>query len=128
MSHIHHHEKRTFLVNFLTIPIFIGILVVLTIFNKPVRRIVNLPHQLVKGAQDNRVQDISKENFTQQLTDDTKDQFETVKDDVLKTTIGDMVTFLSKSEQIKKDLGTLGEQGKKIIENFDFDPVKQLSK
>jgi len=128
MSHINHHEKRTFFVNFITIPIFIGVLVVLTVFSKPVRRVVNLPYQLVQGTHDSRVQDISKENFTQQLTNDTKDQFETVKDDVLKTTIGDVVTFLSKSEQIKKDVGTLADQAKKMIDNFHFDPVKQLNK
>lgn len=128
MSHIHHHEKRTFLVNFLMIPIFIGILVVLTIFSKPVRRIVNLPHQLVQGAHDNKVQDVTKESFTKGLTDDTKDQFESVKDTVLETTLGDVMTFLSKSKQIQKDVNMLGDQAKKMIDNFHFDPVKQINK
>lgn len=128
MSHIHHHEKRTFLVNFMMIPIFIGILVILTVFSKPVRRIVNLPHQLVQGARDNKVQDVSKENFTKGLTDDTKDQFDSVKDTVLETTLGDVMTFLSKSEQIKKDVGALANQAKKMIDNFNFDPIKQLNK
>ena len=128
MSHINHHEKRTFLVNFLTIPIFIGILVALTVFSKPVRRIVNLPHQLVQGAHDSRVQDLSKENFTKGLTDDTKEQFDSVKDTVLETTIGDIVDFLSQSQKIQKDVNNLGGQAKDLIENFNFDPVKQLNK
>lgn len=109
-------------------PIFIGILVVLTVFSKPVRRIVNLPHQLVQGAHDNKFQDVSKENFTKGLTDDTKDQFDSVKDTVLETTLGDVMTFLGKSKQIQKDVNMLGDQARKMIDNFHFDPVKQLNK
>ena len=127
MSHIHHHEKRTFLVNLLTIPFFIGILVVLTIFNKPVRRIVDLPHQLVLGTHDSQVQDVTKQNFTKELGSDTKDQFNSIKSNVLGTTVGDIMTFLGRSQQIKKDVNNLGDQAKKTYDNFHFDPVKQLN-
>lgn len=128
MSHIHHHEKRTLLVNLFTIPMFIVILIVLTIFNKPVSRIVNLPYKLVAGTHDSRLQDLSKENFTKELASDTKDQLDTIKTNVFQTTIGDLVTFLGKSEQIKKDVNNLGDEAKKMFDNLHFDPVKQLNK
>lgn len=129
MSFHRHHEKRKLAVNLFTIPMFIIILVVATFFSKPIRRVVNIPKKLVAGVHDNNFQDVTKENFSNEIVNDTKDQVNTVKNDVLQTTIGDIINFIGKGSKIKSDITNLQKQTVDTVDSFDptkIDPKKLL--
>ncbi|HVZ58974.1 MAG TPA: hypothetical protein VG935_04455 [Patescibacteria group bacterium] len=123
MAFTHHHEKKKIMLNLFTVPLFIGILVVVTYFSKPVRRIVNIPQKLVAGAKDNKLQDVSKENFSKEIVNDTQDQVSTLKNEVLETTVGDILNFLGKSKKISNDVNSLQHQAGDLLDkytNLDF--------
>lgn len=123
MAFPHHHEKRKIMVNLFTIPMFIGILALATFFSAPVRRIVNIPQKIVLGAKDNRLQDVTKENFSKEIVDDTKQQLDTVKTNVLETTVGQILGFLSQGTKITKDFNGVQKQAGGLFEkytNLDF--------
>jgi hypothetical protein len=119
MSFHRHHEKRKLAVNLFTIPMMILILAVATIFNRPIRRAVSIPKQLVEGAHDNNFQDLSKENFSKEIVEDAKNQAQEVKENVLQTTIGDIITFISKGSKIKTDIQSLQKQTEETVNSFD---------
>lgn len=123
MAFPHHHEKRKIMINLFTIPMIIGILALATVFSAPVRRIVNIPQKIVLGAKENRLQEVTKENFSKEIVDDTKDQIDTMKTDVLETTVGEILEFLSKGSKITKDLNGVQKQAGGLFDkytNLDF--------
>ncbi|MEK7605254.1 MAG: hypothetical protein AAB478_01885 [Patescibacteria group bacterium] len=123
MAFPHHHEKRKIMINLFTLPMIIGILALATVFSAPVRRIVNIPQKIILGAKDNRLQEVTKENFSKEIVDDTKDQLDTMKTDVLKTTVGEILEFLSKGSKITKDLNGVQQQAGGLFDtytNLDF--------
>jgi len=126
MSFHRHHEKRKLAVNLFTIPMMVLILALATIFNKPIRRVISVPKQLVEGTHDSNLQDLSKENFSKEIVEDAKNQAEEVKENVLETTVGDIVTFISKGSKIKKDFHSLQKQTEETINSFD--PGKYIPK
>jgi len=117
--HIHHHEKRTITTNLIVIPLFIAILAGVTIFNRPIRRLINIPKKMVEGTHDGNFQDLSKENFTKALAEDTKAEVDTLKDTVLDTTIRDLVNFLGRSDKILKDVDQLQKQAGEVVNSVD---------
>ncbi|CAN5188363.1 hypothetical protein BH09PAT1_BH09PAT1_5490 [soil metagenome] len=126
MSFHRHHEKRKLAVNLFTIPMFIVILVVATFFSKPIRRVINVPKQLVAGTHDNNYQDLTKENFQKEIVNDTKDQVSQVKENVLQTTVGDIINFISRGSKIKSDLNSLQKQTQQTVNSID--PSKLIPK
>ena len=123
MAFPHHHEKRKIMINLFTLPMIIGILALATVFSAPVRRIVNIPQKIILGAKDNRLQEVTKENFSKEIVDDTKDQLDTMKTDVLETTVGEILEFLSKGSKITKDLNGVQQQAGGLFDtytNLDF--------
>ncbi len=119
MSFHRHHEKRKLAVNLFTIPMMILILGIATVFNRPIRRVISVPKQLVEGAHDNNFQDLSKENFSKEIIEDAKNQAQEVKENVLQTTIGDIITFISKGSKIKDDIHNLQKQTEETVNSFD---------
>ncbi len=126
MSFHRHHEKRKLAVNLFAIPMMIFILAIATIFNKPIRRVISVPKQLVEGTHDNNFQDLSKENFSKEIVEDAKDQAQEVKENVLETTVGDIFTFISKGSKIKTDIQSLQKQTEEAVNSFD--PGKYIPK
>ncbi len=129
MSFHRHHEKRKIAVNLFALPMMIVVLTIATIFSKPIRRVVNIPKKLVAGVHDNNFQDITKENFSKEIVNDTKEQVTTIKEDVLQTTIGDILNFISKGSKIKSDVNNLQKQTIDTVDSFDptkIDPKKLL--
>lgn len=123
MAFPHHHEKRKIMINLFTIPMIVGIVALATVFSSPVRRIVNIPQKVVLGAKENRLQEVTKENFSKEIVDDTKDQLDTMKTDVLETTVGEILEFLSKGTKITKDLNDVQKQAGGLFDkytNLDF--------
>lgn len=118
MSFQHHHEKRKIMVNLFTIPMFIIILIVATYFNKPIRRIIEIPQKVVQGVHDNRLEDIKKENFSQEIVADTKDQFGNLKQDVLSMTVHDVFSIATRSTKIINDLNYIQREGGKILDKY----------
>ncbi|MBI5045055.1 MAG: hypothetical protein HZC02_03950 [Candidatus Levybacteria bacterium] len=118
MAFQHHHEKRKIMINLFTIPIFIIILIIATYFNKPIRRIVAIPQRVVQGVHDNRLEDIRKENFSQEIVSDTKDQFSTLKEDVLTITVRDVISIASRSNRIVSDLNFLQREGGRLLDKY----------
>jgi DNA-binding transcriptional regulator GbsR (MarR family) len=104
----------------------IFILAIATIFNKPIRRVISVPKQLVEGTHDNNFQDLSKENFSKEIVEDAKDQAQEVKENVLETTVGDIFTFISKGSKIKTDIQSLQKQTEEAVNSFD--PGKYIPK
>ena len=126
MSFHRHHEKRKLAVNLFVLPMMIAVLAVATIFNRPLRRAVSIPKKLVEGAHDNNFQDISKENFSKEIVDDAKNQAADLKEDVLQTTIGDILNFISKGSKIKTDVQNLQKQTQETVNSID--PEKLIPK
>jgi|GEM_PF-2336994 len=119
MSFHRHHEKRKFAVNLFTIPMMVLVLALATIFNKPIRRVISIPKQLVEGTHDNNFQDLSKDNFSREIVEDAKSQANEVKENFLETTIGDIITFLSKGSKIQEDIHSLQKQTEDTVNSFD---------
>lgn len=119
MSWHRHHEKRKLAVNLFVLPMMILVLALATLFNRPIRRVVSIPKQLVEGAHDNNLQDLSKENFSKEIVEDAKTQATELKEDVWNTTIGDIINFLSKGSKIKDDIHHLQKQTEETVNSFD---------
>lgn len=126
MSFHRHHEKRKLAVNLFTIPMMILVLAIATVFNRPIRRVISVPKQLAEGAHDNNFQDLSKENFSKEIVEDAKTQAQEVKENVLETTIGDIITFISKGAKIKSDINSLQKQTEETVNSFD--PAQYIPK
>jgi len=119
MSFHRDNEKRKLAFNLLAIPIMILFLAVVTLFNRPLRRAISIPKQLVEGTQDSNFQDLSKEKFSKEIVEDAKHQAEEVKENVLETTVGDIVNFIGRGSKIKTDIQSLQKLTEETVSSFD---------
>lgn len=117
--HVRYFEKQKLATNIIKVFLLVVILLVVTYFNRPIRRFISTPKQLVEGAKDGNFQDLSKENFTKALAEDTKSEIDTVKEHILDTTIRDIMTFIGKKDKITEDINKIQKQTGEIVNKYD---------
>ena len=93
---------------FINIAIFLFLCIVLYVLTQNsyvIQGVLRVPQQLIAGASTNIQEE--KETLPQELAKDAEKQLETVKKDVLNTSVQDIITFFSKSGKIVEDVKNL---------------------
>jgi hypothetical protein len=124
----HHHEKRKILLHIFGFFFVIALIGLLFVFDRPIRRAMSVPRQLVAGVQDKNAKEVDQTEFKEEITDDSLDVVEGIKHQVMNTTLTDLVTMARRTEKVVKDINSAKNEFEDFVHSISLPKSLPLNK
>lgn len=124
----HRHEKRKVMLHIFGFFFVIALIGALLVFDKPIRKMMNVPRQLVAGAQDKNIPEAEQINFKEEITDDSLDVIEGVQHQVMHTTLSDVVAMAKRTQKVVKDINHAKDEFEDFVHSISLPKSLPLNK